>query len=90
MRCGCKLGRRNFASSLLQELQQQPSNWDSNAGGSQAGGQQDRRERRGLSALVENTLVPELGSIAARCSRLISHASLAFSKPPILITIALC
>lgn len=46
------------------------------------GSMADRRERATISARIENAVVPELGALAARCSRLVGQASLAFSESP--------
>lgn len=40
----------------------------------------ERRERATISARLENAVVPELGALAARCSRLVGQASLVFGK----------
>ena len=41
-----------------------------------------KTEHREICARVENLVMPELGSIAARCSRLVSQASVAFGALP--------
>ena len=46
------------------------------------GSMADRRERATISARIENAVVPELGALAARCSRLVGQASLVFSESP--------
>jgi hypothetical protein len=61
-------------------MRQEGLTWEDSSA-SRSDSQQDRRELRDLCAIVENAILPELGSLAARCSRLVSHASLAFSEP---------
>ena len=64
-------------SLCRQELQAE--GWTPEEGDAQAGAAAPSAgEHRDICARVENMVVPELGSLAARCSRLVSQASVAF------------
>lgn len=85
-RVGLMTSQRSHAACWLQEMQAELSAEGSGPGTGSAsglpGGQGERRERATMAALLENTVVPELGALAARCNRLVSQASLAFSESP--------
>ncbi len=68
-----------------QELQNEPDMAEGSLGSASRGpgGPAERRERATISARIENAVVPELGALAARCSRLVGQASLAFSESPL-------
>ncbi len=64
---------------LLCAQELQAEGWTPEEGDAQAGGAAPSAgEHRDICARVENMVVPELGSLAARCSRLVSQASVAF------------
>ena len=70
--------------SDLQELQEEEARGvegsTSSVSRPQAEPAAERRERATISARLENAVVPELGALAARCSRLVGQASLVFGE----------
>ncbi|BDA48303.1 probable lipase at C-terminar half [Coccomyxa sp. Obi] len=74
--------RQHDIQAILQELQDEEARGveGSISGGGRASVEPaaERRERATISARLENAVVPELGALAARCSRLVGQASLVF------------
>ncbi|EIE18442.1 hypothetical protein COCSUDRAFT_68209 [Coccomyxa subellipsoidea C-169] len=72
--------RQQEIQAVLQKLQNEPDMVEGSLGSASRGpgGPAERRERATISARIENAVVPELGALAARCSRLVGQASLAF------------
>lgn len=61
----------------MQDLQKTSWQPDDASSSERVSGVEEERACRDLSARIENAVMPQLGSMAARCSRLFSQASVA-------------